>query len=365
MTLYDILGASPKDTPEQLKRRYTALVRRLHPDANRNNNNNGVVGVVGPYDLSEINAAWEILGDKKERLRYDRSLQAKEFTEGVEALVGLGIQTAIPWLKKTAHTTVAAVDATAAAVDASARAAQEGAEQAKFAYGIFELEQKSRAVEQRAIAELAKADKLQKEMENLPSKRISFLQDAKKGSSSSTTAVDTATSLTFSEAQRILKNFQVEVAPTALAAELQSLRDTEQDHRESIKLRQSTERASQMATRKLDQAQLAEIQAQRRLEEAQKALMEAQQKHSAVQQVYAQAVAEETEIQKAVQKVEQILQRTQQKVKEGLYQQQELYLDRRAQELKLEKAELEASAKSLRAEAVSLKKEAERLAKSQ
>jgi curved DNA-binding protein CbpA len=367
VTLYDLLGASPKDTPEQLKRRYTALVRSLHPDLNRNtndDNNKKNNKVKGGFDLSEINAAWEILGDKKARLRYDRSLQAKEFTEGVEALVGLGIQSAIPWLKKTADTTVAAVDATAAAMDASARAAQEGAEQAKFAYGIFELEQKSRSLEQRAVAEQAKADRVQKEMENLPSKRISFLRHDIIIKDNAISANAPNNLLTYVEAQGILKNFQVEVASSGLSADLDTLYDIEQEHRASIKSRQAMERTCLMATRKLDQAQLAEIQAQKRLEEAQRALMEAQQKHVQAQQACTNALTEESDSHKIVQKIEQMLYKTQQKVKSGLYQQQEMYLDFRARELKFEKANLETSAKNLRAEAVALKNEALRLERS-
>lgn len=121
-TLYDYLGASPKDTQEQLKIRYQTLAKKLHPDSNPEN---GVESLY--YDLSEINAAWEVLKDPVERKKYDRSLQTKEITEGIESSVTKGLEffatNAIPFLQKTALTTAAAVQktasTTAAAVDAS------------------------------------------------------------------------------------------------------------------------------------------------------------------------------------------------------------------------------------------------------
>jgi curved DNA-binding protein CbpA len=348
ITLYDILGASPKDTPEQLKRRYQTLVKSLHPDVNRNNDK------YRGYELSEINAAWEVLGDKKSRLRYDRELQAREFTQGVEALVGLGIQTAIPFLKKTADTTVKAYGA-------STKVAQESAEQAKFAYELFELDQKSRSLEQKAAAEMAKAQRLQKELESLPNKRVDGLQQNK----AKIMIFNSDTAMTSTEAQRILKTFQVTSLPAPLSVDLQALYETEQEHKESAKSRQMSERAAQQAQRKLESARLAELQAQKRLEEAQKALSVAQQNHAEAQTLQSLALAEETKAEQTVQKVEKVLQTKSDKVRAGLYQQQESFIDRRCKELKLEQSELEASAKKLQKEADDIRKQARQLEKQQ
>jgi hypothetical protein len=88
-TLYDVLGASPDDSREELKRKYVQLARQTHPDA-----------IVGsrPEDIDlkeaefrEIAAAWRVLANSKERLRYDRSLKAKAFTENVERLAEQGL----------------------------------------------------------------------------------------------------------------------------------------------------------------------------------------------------------------------------------------------------------------------------------
>lgn len=353
ITLYDIIGASPKDTPQQLKRRYTTLVKSLHPDVNPSRR-----GKFDRYDLSEINAAWEVLGDKKQRQKYDRELQAKEFTEGVEALVGLGIQTAIPFLKKTADTTVKAVDV-------STKVAQESAEQAKFAYGVFELDQKSRTLEQKAAAEIAKAQRLQKEMEGLPNKRIASLEQPAKAlkNVSASQSASFSPSITSTEANRILKNFQVTRPPGPLASDMKSLYETEIEFKESTKSRQTVERAAQVAQRKLDQAQSQEVQAQKRLEEAQKALLQAQQNHADAQAMQLQAVVEETKARQAVQKVEKVLQTKSEKVRLGVWQQQESYIDGRAKELKAEQSEMDASAKELQKEADAIRNQARQLEK--
>jgi curved DNA-binding protein CbpA len=345
VTLYDILGASPRDTQQQLKLRYTSLVKRLHPDTNPA----GGTANNGEYDLCDINAAWEILGDKKERLRYDRSLQAKEFTENVEAMVGLGIKTAIPWLKKTADTTAAAVDITAAAVDASARAAQLGAEQAKLAYGVFELEQQSKAMEQKSAAERLKAQRLQKEIDSLPRKRISTLTYKQKAD------------IGFVEAQRILNTFQLDNVPATLSKELKVLQETEQLMKESLQTTTSTQRAISMAERKLEQALKAEIQAQKRLEEAERALAIARQNHEDARKLEADALLEDKTAKMNLDKVETSLQKTREKVRLGLSQQQDVYLDKLAKQMQAEKKELINSANELYSEAQALMRRAQEL----
>lgn len=338
ITLYDILGASPKDTQEQLKLRYTSLVKRLHPDANPN------IIDSDDYALSEINAAWEILGDKKERLRYDRQLQAKEFTEGFEAIVGLGIKTAIPWLKKTADTTVKAVDLTAAAVDASARAAQEGAEQAKLAYSVFELEQQIRLMEQKSAADREKAQRLQKEIDALRSKKTSSSSNDKRFTADFGSA----------EANRLLTTFQLDNVPSNLSRDLQSLQEMEKLMKESIRTTQSTQRELSLAVRKYGQTQ-------KRLEEAEKALMKAQESHAESRQLQADAMAEDNAARNDLKKIEASLEKTREKVRSGLSQQQDLYISKRAKEMQAEKEKLIESANSLYREAQALMRQAQEL----
>jgi DnaJ domain len=62
-THYDTLGISPTATADDVRRAYTALARRHHPDAG------------GSDDaMYRLNEAWAILGDARRRARYDRSV---------------------------------------------------------------------------------------------------------------------------------------------------------------------------------------------------------------------------------------------------------------------------------------------------
>lgn len=65
-TLYDILGATPADSKEELKKRYTTLAKLCHPDATRG----AVVSI--DLDFSAISSAYRVLSDPKQKLRYDR-----------------------------------------------------------------------------------------------------------------------------------------------------------------------------------------------------------------------------------------------------------------------------------------------------
>ena len=101
-TLYDILGASPTDSYQTLRRKYTTLARKMHPDTNPTER-------LDVAEFTQVVAAWRVLANPKERLKYDRSLKAKEFTNSMEKLFEKGIRTAIPFVKKTANTTMSAV----------------------------------------------------------------------------------------------------------------------------------------------------------------------------------------------------------------------------------------------------------------
>jgi len=349
-TLYDVLGASPKDSHEQLKVKYMAIAKALHPDANPNSSDSPYGdGTHLYYDLSEINAAWKVLKDRKERMRYDRSLQAKEFADGVEALVGLGIKTAIPFFQKTADTTVAAMDA-------SAKAAQEGAEQARLAYGAFELEQQIRTLEQKAATEANKAKRLEKELKILSTKKVETLRKE----------IPQQKQFSSAEAQRILNSFIISNEPatnppSSLVSDIDSLSSTEQEHRDSIRTRQSMERAAQAAVRKVQQAVKAEELAIKRLAEAQRALQVAQNNSAMALNFEKQARTEEAAAQQSLIKVETTLQKEQEKVRLGLLRQQDIFLDKKAQELKQGKQACELNAKNLRSEADKLKKVAKKL----
>ncbi|OEU21340.1 hypothetical protein FRACYDRAFT_234965 [Fragilariopsis cylindrus CCMP1102] len=348
MTLYDYLGAKPKDTQEILKIRYTKLARILHPDSSpdlKELNDN--------YDLRDINGAWEILKDPKERKRYDRTLQAKEISEGIESMVSLGIKTAIPWLKKTAVTTVAAVDLSTKAAKEGAKAAQVGAKQAKNAYGNFELEQERKTLEQKAKTDDTKALLLAKELTELPAKKIASLEKQQQKQKQ-----QQQQQLSSTEAQRILKSFQLTNGPTkppkSLLNEIKVLDDTEGKYKEANKTQQLTEQATIMAARKVEQALQVEERAQKELENAQRELKKAKQNHVTAQNVEKSAKVEERAAQQSTTKVETNLQKTREKVRIGLVQQQDQFLSKKSKELKTEKDECIKSSEQFRSDAKKL-----------
>jgi len=354
-TLYDYLGASPKDTQEQLKVRYTTLAKTLHPDSNPDRDVENSY-----YDLSEINAAWEVLKDPVERKNYDRTMQTKEISENIDSMVSKGIEsfvtTAIPFFQKTASTTAAAMQktasTTAAAVDASTKAAKEANEQANKVYGAFEIDKQIKALEQKSNADKIRASKLQKEIASLPKKKIASIEKKQ--------TLKQQQPLSSVEAQRILKNFQattmaMKPPPASLKSEIKLLTNTEQKHRDAQKVCQLTKQTTQLATRKVEQALKAEDMAQKRLEEAQRAFNEVKQSHVAAQEGDRKAKTDERLALQSSTKIETNLQKTREKVRVGLLQQQDLFLVSRANELKKEKLECEKTSKNYLQEAKDLR----------
>lgn len=62
-THYDVLGVPPRATPEEVRAAYRRAARDHHPDAG---------GDAGR--MSDVNAAWRVLGDPHRRAAYDREL---------------------------------------------------------------------------------------------------------------------------------------------------------------------------------------------------------------------------------------------------------------------------------------------------
>jgi DnaJ-class molecular chaperone len=62
---YDVLGVSKKASPEEIKRSFRRLAKKLHPDANKKDPR-------AAAKFAEINAAYELLGDEKKRKAFDR-----------------------------------------------------------------------------------------------------------------------------------------------------------------------------------------------------------------------------------------------------------------------------------------------------
>jgi curved DNA-binding protein CbpA len=64
---YDILKVSPKASRAEIKSAYRRLARKLHPDRNNGNEDTAL-------KFAAIAEAWEILGNPKERARFDKRI---------------------------------------------------------------------------------------------------------------------------------------------------------------------------------------------------------------------------------------------------------------------------------------------------
>jgi curved DNA-binding protein CbpA len=291
-------------------------------------------------DLSDINAAWQILSDPKERLRYDRTLKAKQVSEDLERFVEVGFKAAIPFLRKTA-------DSTVAAARTSSKVINKGAAKAKRAMEVFDVNESIRQLEQRAARDREKAQKLKETSSNLPNTKLPIL-------------LDSNARLSSTEAMRIMKSFrsvQLNLVETDIAA----LEEMERLQRESARTLETKEKATRLAQRQVEQAARAEEVCQQRLQEAERALAQAQENHQVAQQACMDAIQETTLATTETDRRELSLVKASTKVRLGLVKIQDKYLNVEAQRLQVESKSLEESAKTLKAQAEQLQKEADKL----
>lgn len=75
-THYEVLAIAPTATQAEIKQAYRQLVRRIHPDNNRE--------TADPVRLTQVNAAYEVLSDPRQRSIYDRRLQGLGNPHGTE-----------------------------------------------------------------------------------------------------------------------------------------------------------------------------------------------------------------------------------------------------------------------------------------
>src|SRR5215211_734147 len=62
---YEVLGVPRSASPEEIKKAYRKLAKKLHPDANKSDAKTAV-------KFAELNAAYEIVGDEDKRKAFDR-----------------------------------------------------------------------------------------------------------------------------------------------------------------------------------------------------------------------------------------------------------------------------------------------------
>ncbi|XP_029993109.1 dnaJ homolog subfamily C member 24 isoform X2 [Sphaeramia orbicularis] len=67
--LYAVLGASPSESVQQLRRRYQQLALKFHPD--RLKGQSSTEAESNKRNFLEVDAAWRILSDQNSRMQYD------------------------------------------------------------------------------------------------------------------------------------------------------------------------------------------------------------------------------------------------------------------------------------------------------
>ena len=64
--LYDVLGVNKQASEAEIKSAYRKLARKYHPDLNKDDKN-------AAEKFKEISCAYDILGDKEKRQKYDNN----------------------------------------------------------------------------------------------------------------------------------------------------------------------------------------------------------------------------------------------------------------------------------------------------
>lgn len=75
-TLYEILEVSEKASPEVIEKAYKVLVKRYHPDLQKESDKKNAEVM-----MKKINEAYEVLQDAQKRMEYDNNLEEKRKEE--------------------------------------------------------------------------------------------------------------------------------------------------------------------------------------------------------------------------------------------------------------------------------------------
>ena len=116
----------------------------MHPDSNVNATKDAA-------EFTQLVQAWLILADSKERLKYDRSLKAKEFTDSMGLFIEKSIETAIPFMKKTANTTMFAVETSSRTITDVSQKVGQVSQRVGVAMDILDLDRQSLSLEQQYV----------------------------------------------------------------------------------------------------------------------------------------------------------------------------------------------------------------------
>ena len=60
---YDVIGVSNDATPEEIKKNFREIAKKIHPDKTKEDSEE---------EMAELNKAYEVLSDKESREKYDK-----------------------------------------------------------------------------------------------------------------------------------------------------------------------------------------------------------------------------------------------------------------------------------------------------
>jgi len=287
-TLYAILGASKDDSYERIRDQYSMMAKLTHPDAPTTKKLGPKATAENIATFSEVAAAWSILKDPIERKKYDRSLRKKEFEGMLNFAIG---EIAIPFLKKTARTTIKVAEQTAetfsktadttmASIETTSNEMQQQSmkaqHRAEIARDKKRLWNKNKELEQKAAKHLARAEKLRSKVAALPQKHLPVLSEPRSVIMTSSVALEILDK--FSAGLEKFKNedeSDLDVASASTRDAIFELGVAEDEYEDSTVHKQNNEVDVETAAKQMEQAMEAKQQAQKSLEEAQKMVMEA------------------------------------------------------------------------------------------
>lgn len=243
-------------------------------------------------DFSDVAAAWSVLSDPKERLRYDRSLKAKELADNMGSLIDTGFDVAVPFLFKTAPQQInkTASDIGKTLFDVGERldkARTETEQRLGRARKVAGFNKKSGDMARTAVGEIKRAEALKARLYS--DRRLEVLKD-------------TGMELTSAQARQILKGFDYLLDSSGKSSNssakdsIDSLAQVEGEHKEKTSTYQSMRVSLSEAEEKMEAARHEKEISEKCLEEGYRRLEEAQAAREKSERNHTEAIRQENQV---------------------------------------------------------------------
>ena len=322
-TLYDVLNAKPTDSTQQLRRNYRALVRQTHPDTFMLEEDKERATI----EFAEIAEAWGILSNPKERLRYDRSIKAKELTNNIEEALEGGFRAAF----ETAYQTKRGIQNMGQDVREQI---QETSQKFGRARKINELQQKSKLLNQRSKQEASKYEEAQNKLASRD-RRHQWLSESFSQRQEFTSGMAKQVVQSFQSKYKSLSTLQSRGQydinngdEDAILAQscIEALIESEQENKNANEVFKDAQNSALQTERKLEQARIAEQRAMDELQKAKAKLEQAEANYFATEDAYASLLKREKAAFANAERSEYELQKQQERIKDTLRRCEDRYI---------------------------------------